>query len=146
MNHKCIIENINQISMISDKFLTKRIKEEKLPILTNHILLFYILPQDGTPLLFNEVANIWDISKSSLSDIIIKYENQDLIKKCMCTEDKRSVYVSLTPQALYIREKLDEIVDEFLKLLLKGFDQNQCDTFKNDVNKALNNIDTLRKS
>ena len=112
-----------------------------MPILRNHIPLFYILSDDGTPLIFNEIANIWNISKSSLSDIITKYENQGLIKKCSCSEDKRSVYISLTPEATIIKKKLCEIEDEFLNLLLKNFDKDQWNTFEDDIDKALRNIE-----
>jgi DNA-binding MarR family transcriptional regulator len=140
---KCIVAKINAICNISDKYAIKRINEERLPILRNHIPLFLILAGDGTPLLFNEIANIWEISKSSLSDIILKYENQGLIKKCSCSEDKRSVYISLTPEAVIIKEKLYEIEDEFLKLLLNNFDEDQRNTFEKDIDKALSNLERL---
>jgi len=143
MEHKCVIGKINEICSSSDKFIKKRINEERLPILRNHIPLFYILPQDGTSLLFNEIATIWDISKSSLSDIILKYENQGLIKKCSCSEDKRSVHISLTPEALYIKEKLEEIEKEFLDLLLDGFAVEQRNIFENSINEALKNLERM---
>lgn len=143
MKHKCIIGKIDKICSISDRYIAKRIKEEDLPILRNHISLFYILPEDGTALLFNEIANMWEISKSSLSDIIAKYENQGLVKKCCCFQDKRSVYISLTPKALYIKEKLDEIENEFLDLLLKNFSKSERDVFENNIDKALHNLEDL---
>lgn len=143
MKRQCIIGKINKICTISDKYIIKRINEERLPILKNHIPLFYILPQDGTALLFNEIANMWKISKSSLSDIIVKYENQGLIKKCICSEDKRSVYISLTPEALYIKEKLDKIEEEFLDLLLSNFDKNTKSIFEDIMDKALKNIEGM---
>jgi DNA-binding MarR family transcriptional regulator len=143
MKDKCIMGKINTICDISHKYAMKRINEEKLPVLRNHAPLFYILPGDGTPLLFNEIANIWKISKSSLSDIVVKYENQGLIKKCSCSEDKRSVYISLTPEAVIIKEKLYGIQDEFLNLLLNTFDEDQRDTFEKDMDKALSNLETL---
>ena len=74
----CIFSYINKIGAISNKFLAKRIKEEGLPILQNHSLLFYILPKDKSQLLFSEIVERGKISKSSLSDIINKYENLGL--------------------------------------------------------------------
>jgi len=47
-----------------------------------------------------------EISKSSLSDIINKYESQRLIIKCVCDEDKRSIYISLTLEGIHIKQKL----------------------------------------
>lgn len=140
MRNNCIIGKINKISEASNKFITKKIKDEQLPILQNHAPLFDILPEDGSKLLFNEIANKWKISKSSLSDIINKYEGQGLINKCVCNEDKRSVYVSLTPEAVYIKQKLRCMENEFLNLLLNDFDDTQRKFFEDHIDKALENI------
>lgn len=143
MNSRCILSKINEMGSILNKFIAKKIKEEGLPILQNHIPLFYILPEDGSPLIFNEISNIWQISKSSLSDIINKYENQGLIKKCNCSEDKRSVYISLKPEALYIVKKLMSIDAEFLGLMLNDFDDNEKQIFEENINKVLKNTEKM---
>ena len=140
MKKRCILDKINEINSISNKFIDKKIKEEGLPILQNHIPLFYILPEDGSALIFNEISNIWEISKSSLSDIINKYESQGLIKKCNCLQDKRTVYVSLKSEALYIVRKLLSIEAEFLGLMLNDFDNNEKQIFEKNINKSLKNI------
>lgn len=143
MKNNCIIAKINDISFNYNKLIVKRINQERLPILQNHIPLFFILPEDGTALLFNEIANIWQISKSSLSDIINKYENHKFIKKCSCFEDKRSVYISLTGEGLQIKEKLTDMEYELLELLLNDFDSNQREIFEDSINKALKNIEKM---
>ncbi|WP_242841883.1 MarR family transcriptional regulator [Clostridium beijerinckii] len=103
-------------------------------------MLFEILPEDGSKLLFNEIASIWRISKSSLSDIINKYESQKFINKCVCDEDKRSVYISLTCEGIYIKQKLQVIEKEFLDIVLKNFHEEQGKVFEANINKALKNI------
>lgn len=140
MRRQCLIGKIKEICSVSDKYVAKRINEENLKILRNHIPLFYILPNDGTALLFNEISNIWEISKSSLSDIINKYETQGLIKKCICSQDKRSIYISLTSEGLLVKEKLNIIEDEFLDLLLNEFDNTEKDIFESNIDKAINNV------
>jgi len=143
MKNGCILGKINEINTISNKFLAKKIKEEGLPILQNHILLFYILPEDGSALIFNEISNIWQISKSSLSDIINKYESQGLINKCVCVEDKRSVYISLKPEGVRIGHKLKSIEAEILDLMLNNFAKDEKQIFEENINKALKNIEKM---
>jgi DNA-binding MarR family transcriptional regulator len=140
MVRECLIGKLNEISSSYIKFIVKKLKDEGLPILQNHSPLFYILPKDGSALLFNEISNIWGISKSSLSDIINKHESQSLIKKCTCFEDKRSVYISLTSKGLYISQKLENMETEFLDLLLSDFDENERETFEANIDKSLKNI------
>lgn len=140
MDKKCIMGKINMISETFDKFIIKKIKAEGLPILQNHITLFHILPEDGSKLLFNEVASIWKISKSSLSDIINKYVNQGLINKFECYEDRRSIHISLTEDAIPIKLRILELEEEFRTALLKNFTQEERVVFEDNINSALNNI------
>jgi DNA-binding MarR family transcriptional regulator len=140
MRKACMLSKINKINAITNKLIAKRIEEERLPILQNHIPLFYILPEEGSPLLFNEISNIWEISKSSLSDIINKYESQGIIKKCVCSEDKRSVYISLKPEGISIRKKLVIIETEILDLMANDFNDNERLIFEESIDKVLINI------
>ncbi|MDS0524279.1 MarR family winged helix-turn-helix transcriptional regulator [Clostridium sp. SHJSY1] len=140
MIRECLIGKINELSSSYSKFIVKKLNNEGLPILQNHIPLFYILPEDGSALLFNEISNIWEISKSSLSDIIHKYESLGLIKKCTCFEDKRSIHISLTPKGLNIRQKLEKMENEFLDFLLSDFNRTERENFEDSINKSLKNI------
>ncbi|MGL4849043.1 MAG: winged helix DNA-binding protein [Clostridium sp.] len=140
MECKCIIGNINEISKISDKFIDKKIKNDNLPILRNHIRLFYILPHTKEKMLFNEVWKTWGISKSSLSDIVVKYVNLGIIEKIDCPEDKRTVYLRLTEKAFNIIEKLDSYEEEFTNIILEGFKDDKY-IFKENIFKALLNAE-----
>ena len=137
MRDLCIICKIEEIELISHRYMEKRIKEENLPILKNHIPLFYILPENGDKMLFNALAKSWGISKSSLSEMIVKYENIGLIKKCVCEADRRSVYISLLPDAVKIKRILQQIQKEFLDKIMIDFTECEKRTFESALDKAL---------
>lgn len=59
MRKQCIIGKIRTISLKSDKFVDKKIKEKNLPILKNHIPLFFILSESKEKMFFNELAKEW---------------------------------------------------------------------------------------
>lgn len=139
MRKLCVIGKIKNISSCSDRYLEQRIKEENLPILKNHIPLFYYLPEDGSKILFNELAKRWKISKSSLSDIVSKYESLGLIERLSCPDDKRTVYLRLTKDALIIKEKIDSFEKGFLDKVLTDFSKEERETFENLIQKVLNN-------
>lgn len=140
MKQGCILGKLSEIHTYLYKFIVRKIKEENIPILQNHMPLFFILPEDGSAMIFNEISNIWDISKSSLSDIINKYETQGLIKKTICEEDKRSVYVSLEPPGFVIKQKLSQMESEFLDAMLDSFDSDKKQFFQETVDEALISI------
>ena len=137
MKTRCLIGKIRELSTYLDAQVTQKIKEAKLPILRNHMPLFYILPESGEPMLFNELASKWQISKSSLSDIVSKYESLGYIKKCDCTTDKRSVYLSLTEEAITLRKRLYQIEDEILSVCFDEFTSEEREVLEKMIERVL---------
>jgi DNA-binding MarR family transcriptional regulator len=125
MKTRCIIGRIGELSKYLDNQVKNKIKEAELPILRNHVPLFYILSEAKEGMLFNEIVSIWSISKSSLSDIITKYEGLGYISKCDCTADKRSVYIHLTAEGKKVQKKLFELEDEIVDSCFKDFTEEE---------------------
>lgn len=146
MRFECAIGKIRYMLSVADKFLTRRITEENLPILSSHIPLFYILPVDKSAIVFGEVSKRWQISKSSLSDIINKYQGLGIISKHECLEDKRSIYIALTDEGLKIRETLKVFEAEFLELLLTGLADDEKKEFEGYLDQAVQNAINFQKS
>lgn len=140
MDSTCLLSKINEINSISISFIKKKIKAMNLPILANHIPLFYILSVDSRPMYFTEIMTQWGISKSSLSDILAKYENLGLIDKSYCKDDKRSIYVNLRPEAMYIVEALKVIEAEFLDKMLKNMNVKEIEAMTRQLNQVLVNL------
>ena len=63
-----------------------------------------------------------------------------LVCKCISNEDKRNIYINLTDDGVYVKNKLEDIKNEALDAMLDGFDDNQREIFKDCVSKALVNI------
>lgn len=138
MANECMLNNIKMIAAASDAYYTSRIKEESLPILTSHIELFYLLPSNQDKILFNELAKRYNISKSSLSDMIHKYKQLGIVDVSICHEDKRTIYVGLTDKALQIKSRLDVFEQAFLAKMLNGL--SDSDQLKNQLIAARKNI------
>lgn len=137
MGGACLITKIRNLSTMLDDYINKRIKEEQLPILKNHIPLFYILSAFGEPILFNEIMKKWGISKSSLSDIICRYERQGLLVKILAEEDKRSIYIAPTKALEKIKKQLDCIEEELLNSVFLECDSEDRLLFEQIIDKAL---------
>ena len=144
MKSECVVTKLKYISSNSDKYMIKRIKEEGLPILNNHVPLFYILSSDNKGFLFNEVADIWNLSKSSLSDIVNKYHKSGLVEKHICTEDRRTVYISLTKEGNEIKIELDKLKEEFLELIMATLNSSSRDEFDKFIDQILKNSNSVQ--
>jgi DNA-binding MarR family transcriptional regulator len=135
MEARCLIGVFRDISKELDKQVKKRIKEEQLPILSTHIPLFYILPETCETMAFNELSSEWDISKSSLSDIIKRYEELDLIYRMDSEVDKRVIQIGMKDKGLEIKRKLIEIEDELLEELMVDLTSKEKDSLEKMLRK-----------
>lgn len=138
-NNECFVKKIFEITRNIDMYTDRRIKEENLPILKSHILLFNTLPNGMELLSFNEVLNKVKFSKSSLSEIITKYETMGLLEKVNCKDDKRSIYIFLTEEGLKVKNKLDEILSQVLENLLTNFNSSDEDIMYEVINNIYSN-------
>lgn len=143
MKCECMIGKFRHINSTADKFLTEKINEERIPVLKNHIPLFYLLPLNSDSMMFNELSKEWGISKSSLSDIVNKYEKLGFVNKCSCCDDKRLIYLSLTKEGVKIKETLVRLEVAFIELLFKGFDNKARDHLENQIDHLLDNSNQI---
>lgn len=118
MGLSCVIGKLNRLNALAEGYIAKRLVQDHLPVLRNHIPLFYILPESQKGVAFHELVAIWGLSKSTISEIVGRYEKLGLIEKHMCGEDKRSVYIALTDKALVLKRQLEGIESDFLKELM----------------------------
>lgn len=143
MKYDCIVGTLREINALSEKYFSRRIKEMALPLLENHIPLFYVLPEDGSPKRYNEIVADWGISKSSISDFINKYSKLGYVIKYPDASDKRTVYVKLTDTGIMIKEKLSSIENEIIDKFYSGFDADMMKLFNDQAEFALNNMKNL---
>ena len=73
----------------------------------------------NTSLLPSELAALTRIKTQSMSQILKKLEQQDVIKRTTSTEDKRKVYISLTDSGVKFVEQVRYDRDEWLKELIE---------------------------
>lgn len=136
MSLTCVIGKINQLNKLAEDYIAMRLKKDQIPVLMSHISLFYILPENGEVLKFQDLVDVWGVSKSSASEVIVKYEDLGLIEKIACKEDKRSVYVSLKPEAIALKRKFESIEKDFIEIVLADMTESERLKFKELLDRA----------
>lgn len=129
MQLRCVIWKINHIHQMAEKHISSCLKRDQIPVLRSHMPLFFILPENGEGILFHDLVERWNSSKSSTSEIVAKYEALGYVTKCTCGEDKRSIYISLTPEGFAMKQKLQKIESDFLEEILKGYTDEEKELF-----------------
>lgn len=139
MKNKCVLSMINEINNLSNELIKKELQVLNIPVLINHVSLFYILPEDGTTIEFRELREAWGKSKSSLSDILKKYESLGYVYK-VPTSDKRCVMIGLTQDAIILKQRFMAIEAKILDKMVIGFSGEDRERLENDIVKVLNNM------
>lgn len=143
MKYECVTGKMRDINSNAEKFFNKRIDEERMPILINHIPLFYILSFNNERILFNDLSKEWGISKSSLSDIVNKYQKIGFVNKCSSSDDKRLIYLSLTEEGAKVKDMLGKFELELLELLFSDFDAHEREIFEKRIDHILRNSSSI---
>ena len=73
----------------------------------------------NTSLLPTELANLTKVKTQSMSHILNKLEEQGIIKRTPSMDDKRKVFISITPAGKKIVEKARYEWDEWLKGIIE---------------------------
>lgn len=139
MNDKHFIAKIKEIWTNSALTVSERLVEENIPIPKKHLSVFLCLPQNGEGMSFKKLQLELKISKSSLSDILTKYEAMGLIKKTESLENRSSIIISLTPEAKPIIDKLSSVLEEVSKKFFTNLTEAEIHTFNQCLDKVLIN-------
>jgi len=140
MENKCILNMINEINSLANKMTKSELSRRGIPVLINHVPLFYILPEDGSSMEFRHLREAWHISKSSLSDILMKYEELGYVKKDATCSDKRCVYIHLTKEALILKKEFLDIEAKVLSIMVSGYSDQERVRLEQDIVNILNNM------
>lgn len=124
-----------------DKYLKKQIIKENIPIKWNHAGLFMILSTLGEEIEYREVAELWNKPKSTLSDIVNRYESLGLIEKNCYDSSTRVLFVKLTEEGKKYSDRFEEISLEFIKKGYQGVIPEEIEVFKKVLLNMRENLD-----
>jgi DNA-binding MarR family transcriptional regulator len=91
----------------------------------------------------SELASDTKVTSQSMSQILKKMEEQKMIKRTPSDEDKRKVYISLTPSGKKIVEKIRYERDGWLT---RNIDKNLTDKEKKILKKAIDILNRLSEA
>ncbi|MDY5306617.1 MarR family winged helix-turn-helix transcriptional regulator [Fusobacterium gastrosuis] len=140
MEHNCAIY-INKIKQLNtrlaNKELTRRgIKEyngEQSKIL--HVL----WKKDGIS--SKEIADKTGLTLNTLTTMLARMENMNLIKKKISEKDKRKTIIELTDFAKTLEKEYREIIDEIVLKVFAGFSEIEIVKFEEYLERVINNIE-----
>ncbi|HSZ72716.1 MAG TPA: MarR family transcriptional regulator [Cytophagaceae bacterium] len=117
MNTAELASSLRTVISTLHKSLRKQMSPTKTYSMTELETIAHLSRQSS--LLPTELADLTRVKTQSMSQILKKLEEQDLIKRTPVKEDKRKVFVSLTTTGKKMVEKTKHEGDEWLKSVME---------------------------
>ncbi|QDU78929.1 HTH-type transcriptional regulator MgrA [Polystyrenella longa] len=99
-----------------------------------------ILRGEGKPLPSLEIADRMIQVVPAITGLIDRLEKQELVSRERCVEDRRVVYIEITPQGLKLLKQLDKPVDDLEKSLLGHLSQKELKELSRLLEKARTSV------
>ena len=123
------IASLRSLSYKSQEFVKRELKRCQIPVNSS-----------GEGVLFSDLLSETNQAKSSLSDILDRYEQMGLITRAGCDSDKRRVRIFLTAESERYTEIFDQIGEEAVKKMTRDFNEEERKLFTELLMRADNNI------
>lgn len=128
--------------MLLNRFFSIKLKEAGIPLSKEQWSLLSILwIKDGCSQQY--LADQTYRDKPSTTRLLDTLEREGYIIRNEDQQDKRSKLISLTPKAIAMEKKVNEVIDETLTLALGEFAESEVVIVKHAFDKVFNNINKL---
>ena len=88
-----------------------------------------------------ELATETGLAKNTITVMLEKMEKNNLIRRITDENDKRKSLVILTDYAKSLKKSFDEISDEMLKKVYKGFSEEEIDKYEGYLHRIIRNLE-----
>ncbi len=95
-----------------------------------------ILRGEGRPLPSLEIADRMIQAVPAITGLIDRLEKQQLVERRRCEEDRRVVYVAITPRAIEVLKRIDKPLAELHKTLMGQLTARELSTLSRLLEKA----------
>ena len=92
-----------------------------------------------------ELASETGLAKNTITVMLEKMEKNNLINRITDENDKRKSLVILTDYAKSLKKTFDEISEEMLKRVYKGFSEEEIDKYEEYLHRIIKNLEEKRE-
>ena len=90
--------------------------------------ILYLLWNNGK-MTATDISRKSGLAKTTITAMLARMHEQGLVNFAENSSDKRSVFVSLTPEALKMKEQYDDVTREMENIYYKGFTDAEAEQF-----------------
>lgn len=137
---KEIAVNVNILNSRIKKCFFDKLQENGINITPEQYLVLDIL-WDKQPMSQQNIADVIQKDKNSVTKIIDSLEKKNLVKRSMDKKDRRINQIELTKEAYALQKITTQVAIEFMNGAIKGIEKRDLDTFVEVMRKLKNNLE-----
>jgi Transcriptional regulators len=138
---KEIAVNVNILNSRIKKCFFDKLQENGINITPEQYLVLDIL-WDKQPMSQQNIADVIQKDKNSVTKIIDSLEKKNLVKRSMDKKDRRINQIELTEEAYALQKITTQVAIEFMNGAIKGIEKQDLDTFVEVMRKLKNNLES----
>lgn len=101
-------------------------------------ILYVLWQRDGIPIA--ELAQKTGLAKTTLTSMLDRLENADLIARIADKSDRRQIRISLTEKAHELSDQYDKVSREMSEIYYAGFSDDEIKVFENTLRRIIGNL------
>lgn len=131
---------VNILNSRIKKYFFDKLQENGINITPEQFLVLDILWEKQS-LSQQNIANIIQKDKNSVTKIIDSLEKKNLVRRVVDKNDRRINKIELTDEAFALEKITTEVAINFMNDVVKGVDNQELDTFVDVMRKLMNNLE-----
>ena len=131
---------VNILNSRIKKYFIDKLQENKIDITPEQFLVLDILWEKQS-LSQQNIADIIQKDKNSVTKIIDSLEKKQLARRVMDQRDRRVNKIELTEKAIVLEEKVTKVAIEFMNDAINGIDKQDLDIFVNVMRQIKDNLE-----
>ena len=131
---------VNILNSRIKKYFIDKLQENKINITPEQFLVLDILWEKQS-LSQQNIADIIQKDKNSVTKIIDSLEKKQLARRVMDQKDRRVNKIELTEKALALEEKVTKVAIDFMNDAIKSIDKQDLDNFVNVMRQIKDNLE-----
>jgi len=102
-------------------------------------ILYVLWQKDGLPIV--ELSRKTGLAKTTLTSMLDRLSNQELIEKCSDMADRRQTKIYLTQKAKQLSKSYTQVSEEMYRIFYDGISNEDVIRFENTLNHILKNLE-----
>ncbi len=96
-------------------------------------------------LTISEIGHLTSLAKTSLTSMLDRMEESDLVERIPDTQNRRQIIISITERAKEYREAYDRVSDQMNTLFYLGFSETEAAEFEDKLKRIVKNLESLQE-